>query len=57
MKNVFLDTNILIDFFSNRQCQCAIAGGCEVIITNNKKDFAEYSKLPLFTAAEYISII
>jgi len=80
MKNVFLDTNILIDYYGNRpgafeaeqilraainypckdfedmlQYQCAVAGGCDVIITNNKKDFVEYCKLPLYTAAEYIN--
>ena len=43
------------DFEDMLQYQCAIAGGCDFIITNNKKDFAEYSKLPLFTAAEYVS--
>ena len=43
------------DFEDMLQYQCAIAGGCDVIITNNIKDFAEYSKLPLFTASEYIS--
>ena len=45
------------DFEDMLQYQCALAGGCDVIITNNKKDFAEYSKLPLLTAAEYISIM
>ena len=43
------------DFEDMLQYQCALAGGCDVIITNNRKDFAEYSKLPLFTATEYIS--
>lgn len=43
------------DFEDMLQYQCAIAAGCDAIITNNKKDFTEYSKLPLFTAAEYVS--
>ena len=43
------------DFEDMLQYQCAIAGGCDVIITNNKKDFAEYSKLPLYTSAEYLA--
>ena len=51
MKKVFLDTEDMLQY------QCALVGGCDVIITNNKKDFAEYSKLPLLTAAEYISIV
>ena len=45
------------DFEDMLQYQCALAGGCDVIITNNIKDFAEYSKLPLLTAPEYISNI
>jgi predicted nucleic acid-binding protein len=43
------------DFEDMLQYQCAVAGGCDVIITNNKKDFVEYCKLPLYTAAEYIN--
>jgi len=42
------------DFEDMLQYQCALAGGCDVIITNNIKDFEEYSQLPLYTAAEYI---
>lgn len=45
------------DFEDMLQYQCALAGSCDVIITNNIKDFAEYSKLPLLTASEYISNI
>lgn len=45
------------DFEDMLQYQCALAGCCDVIITNNIKDFAEYSKLPLLTASEYISNI
>ncbi len=43
------------DFEDMLQYQCALAGRCDAIITNNRKDFAEYSKLPLFTSAEYIN--
>lgn len=42
------------DFEDMLQYQCAIAGGCDLIITNNKKDFKDYSKLPLYTAEEYL---
>ena len=42
------------DFEDMLQYQCAVAGGCDVIITNNKKDFAEYSQLPLYTAEEFL---
>lgn len=43
------------DFEDMLQYQCAVAGGCDVIITNNKKDFAEFSQLPLYTAEEYLN--
>ena len=43
------------DFEDMLQYHCALEGGCDVIITNNKKDFAEYSRLPLFTAEEYLN--
>jgi predicted nucleic acid-binding protein len=43
------------DFEDMLQYQCAVAGGCDVIITNNKKDFLAYSRLPLFTAEEYLN--
>ena len=45
------------DFEDMLQYQCAIAGNCEVVITNNKKDFMDFSKLPLFTAEEYIETL
>jgi predicted nucleic acid-binding protein len=36
------------------QYQCAKAAGCDVIITNNGKDFAEFCKLPFMTAAQFL---
>ena len=45
------------DFEDMLQYQCAVAGGCDVIITNNKKDFAEYSKLQLYTADEFLTTL
>lgn len=45
------------DFEDMLQYQCAIAGGCEVIVTNNKKDFVDFSTLPLFTAVEFIETL
>lgn len=43
------------DFEDMLQYQCAVAGGCDVIITNNKKDFTGYSTLPLYTAEEFLA--
>ena len=37
------------------QYECAKAAGCDVIITNNGKDYADFSTLPYMTAAEFLS--
>ena len=53
-----LDAGLLTevkDFEDMLQYQCAVANGCDVIITNNKKDFVEYSHKPIYTAAEYLN--
>lgn len=42
------------DFEDMLQYQCAIEGGCDVIITNNGKDFTEFSHLPIMTAAQFL---
>lgn len=42
------------DFEDMMQYQCALAGGCDVIITNDRKGFEEYSTLPIMTAAEFL---
>lgn len=42
------------DFEDMMQYQCAASGGCEVIITNDRKGFEEYSTLPIMTAAEFL---
>lgn len=36
------------------QYQCAKAAGCDVIVTNNGRDFAEFSDLPIMTAKELL---
>ena len=42
------------DFEDMLQYQCAKAAGCDVIITNNKRDFLEFCNLPVMTAAEIL---
>ena len=42
------------DFESLMQYQCAKANGCDVIITNNGRDYAEFCDLPFMTAAEFL---
>ena len=43
------------DFEDMLQYQCAKAAGCDVIVTNNGRDFAEFCNLPLLTAAEFLT--
>lgn len=43
------------DFEDMLQYQCAKANGCDVIITNNGKDYAEFCDLPFMTAAEFLN--
>ena len=42
------------DFEDMLQYQCALAVGCDVIVTNNKRDFSEFSQLPFLTAEEFL---
>ena len=43
------------DFEDMLQYQCAKVAACDVIVTNNVKDFAEFSDLPVMTAASFLS--
>lgn len=36
------------------QYQCALAAGCDVIVTNNKRDFFEFCQLPFMTSEEFL---
>ena len=42
------------DFEDMLQYQCAKAAGCDVIVTNNGRDFTLFSDLPIMTAAEML---
>ena len=42
------------DFEDMLQYQCAKAAGCDVIVTNNKKDFEEFCDMPLNTSEEFL---
>jgi len=42
------------DYEDMLQYQCALAAGCEVIVTNNKKDFYEFCQLPFLTSEEFL---
>lgn len=49
--------NRVRDFEDMLQYQCAKASGCDVIVTNNGRDFAGFCDLPLMTAAELLEEI
>ena len=42
------------DFEDMMQYQCAKAAGCDVIVTNNKKDFQQFCELPVLTSEEVL---
>ena len=42
------------DYEDMLQYQCALAAGCEAIITNNKKDYYEFSQIPFLTSEEFL---
>ncbi|MBR1499941.1 MAG: PIN domain-containing protein [Bacteroidaceae bacterium] len=46
--------NPVKDFEDMLQYQCALAAGCDVIVTNNKKDFHEFCRIPFLTAEEFL---
>ena len=43
------------DFEDMLQYQCAKANGCDIVITNNGKDYAELCDLPFMTASEFLN--
>ena len=42
------------DYEDMLQYQCAKAAGCDVIVTNKKKDFHEFCDLPFLTSEEFL---
>ena len=42
------------DFEDMLQYQCAVAGNCEVFVTNNMKDYQEFCELPLLSSRGYL---
>lgn len=45
------------DFEDMLQYQCAKAAGCDVIVTNNVRDFTDFCNLPVMSAADFLSQI
>ena len=42
------------DFEDMLQYQCAIANGCDVIVTNNIRDYLEFSQIPVMTSRDFL---
>ena len=42
------------DYEDMLQYQCALAGGCDVIVTNNTKDYREFCTLPYVTSRDFL---
>lgn len=58
MDSVQLDAGLALhadDIEDALQYQCAKAANCDVIVTNNKKDYADFCDLPFMTAAEFLN--
>jgi len=52
-----LDAGLLTevkDFEDMLQYQCALAADCDVVVTNNKKDFHEFCRIPFLTSEEFL---
>ena len=46
--------NPVKDYEDMLQYQCALAAGCDLIVTNNKRDFFEFCQLPFLTSEEFL---
>ena len=42
------------DYEDLLQYQCAVEGKCDVIITNNKRDFDEFCDIPTYSSKEFL---
>ena len=42
------------DFEDMLQYQCAVAAGCEIIVTNNTRDYVEFCELPLMSSRDFL---
>ena len=42
------------DYEDMLQYQCALAAGCDIIVTNNTKDYQEFCTLPFMTSRDFL---
>lgn len=42
------------DYEDMLQYQCAVAGGCDVIVTNNPKDYREFCDIPFMSSRDFL---
>ena len=50
LQNILQGGSEMTDFNN----QCALAAKCDVVVTNNKRDFHEFCKLPFLTSEEFL---
>lgn len=49
-----LDYGPVGDFEDLLQYKCAVAAGCDMVITNDKKDFLEFNKIPVMSSPDFL---
>lgn len=42
------------DFEDMLQYQCALENNCDILVTNNIKDFKDFCKLPIYTSEDFL---
>ena len=42
------------DFEDLLQYQCAVAAGCDVIVTNNIRDYREFCEIPIMSSRDFL---
>ena len=42
------------DFEDMLQYQCALAGHCDIIVTNNTRDFTEFAQIPVMSSRDFL---
>lgn len=42
------------DYEDMLQYQCAVAGGCDMIVTNNTKDYREFCNIPFMSSRDFL---
>lgn len=52
--NTALNHKDVRDFEDLLQYQCAVASGCDVLVTNNTRDYQEFSQIPFMSSRDFL---